>query len=118
LSDENVQFDIIDAIADNPANIQQYQALLKSYADKTKLNLVKKQGEALKEQEYHSFLLNELVEANLKSGEQQVLEDDFEKLNNVESIKDLINHWLPMKNKLFYIIKEIKVSLQKIAAFQ
>jgi DNA repair protein RecN (Recombination protein N) len=27
LSDENVQFDIIDAIADNPANIQQYQAL-------------------------------------------------------------------------------------------
>jgi DNA repair protein RecN (Recombination protein N) len=39
LSDENVQFDIIDAIADNPANIQQYQALLKSYkADKTKLN--------------------------------------------------------------------------------
>jgi DNA repair protein RecN (Recombination protein N) len=52
LSDENVQFDIIDAIADNPANIQQYQALLKSYkADKTKLNsLVKKQGEALKEQ--------------------------------------------------------------------
>jgi DNA repair protein RecN (Recombination protein N) len=29
LSDENVQFDIIDAIADNPANIQQYQALLK-----------------------------------------------------------------------------------------
>jgi DNA repair protein RecN (Recombination protein N) len=86
LSDENVQFDIIDAIADNPANIQQYQALLKSYkADKTKLNsLVKKQGEALKEQEYHSFLLNELVEANLKSGEQQVLEDDFEKLNNVE----------------------------------
>jgi DNA repair protein RecN (Recombination protein N) len=90
LSDENVQFDIIDAIADNPANIQQYQALLKSYkADKTKLNsLVKKQGEALKEQEYHSFLLNELVEANLKSGEQQVLEDDFEKLNNVESIKE------------------------------
>jgi DNA repair protein RecN (Recombination protein N) len=56
LSDENVQFDIIDAIADNPANIQQYQALKSYKADKTKLNsLVKKQGEALKEQEYHSF---------------------------------------------------------------
>jgi DNA repair protein RecN (Recombination protein N) len=26
LSDENVQFDIIDAIADNPENIQQYKA--------------------------------------------------------------------------------------------
>jgi DNA repair protein RecN (Recombination protein N) len=57
LSDENVQFDIIDAIADNPA-IFNSTRLLKSYkADKTKLNsLVKKQGEALKEQEYHSFI--------------------------------------------------------------
>jgi DNA repair protein RecN (Recombination protein N) len=123
LSDENVQFDIIDAIADNPANIQQYQALLKSYkADKTKLNsLVKKQGEALKEQEYHSFLLNELVEANLKSGEQQVLEDDFEKLNNVESIKEALDKSLAVANEeqigVLYNLKEIKVSLQKIAAF-
>jgi DNA repair protein RecN (Recombination protein N) len=64
-----------------------------------------KQGEALKEQEYHSFLLNELVEANLKSGEQQVLEDDFEKLNNVESIKELDKSLAVVKNKLvFYII--------------
>jgi DNA repair protein RecN (Recombination protein N) len=27
LSDENVQFDIIDAIADNPANIQQQNSV-------------------------------------------------------------------------------------------
>jgi DNA repair protein RecN (Recombination protein N) len=123
LSDENVQFDIIDAIADNPTNIQQYQALLKSYkADKTKLNsLVKKQGEALKEQEYHNFLLNELVEANLKSGEQQILEDDFEKLNNVETIKESLDKSLAVANEeqigVLYNLKEIKVSLQKIAAF-
>jgi DNA repair protein RecN (Recombination protein N) len=66
-----------------------------------------KQGEALKEQEYHSFLLNELVEANLKSGEQQVLEDDFEKLNNVESIKEALDKSLAVANEeqmVFYII--------------
>jgi DNA repair protein RecN (Recombination protein N) len=123
LSDENVQFDIIDAIADNSENIQQYQSLLKSYkGDKTKLNtLIKKQGESLKEQEYHSFLLNELVEANLKSGEQEVLEDEFEKLNNVEIIKESLDKSLAVANEeqigVLYNLKEIKVSLQKIASF-
>ena len=123
LSDENVQFDIIDAIADNLMNIQQYLTLLKNYkADKTKLNsLIKKQGEALKEQEYHSFLLNELVEANLKSGEQEILEDDFEKLNNVETIKESLDKSLAIANEeqigVLDNLKEIKVSLQKIAGF-
>jgi DNA repair protein RecN (Recombination protein N) len=123
LSDENVQFDIIDAIASNSDNIQQYQALLKSYkADKTKLNaLIKKKGEALKEQEYHSFLLNELVEANLKSGEQAILEDDFEKLNNVEIIKESLDKSLAVANEeqvgVLDHLKEIKGSLQKIAIF-
>jgi DNA repair protein RecN (Recombination protein N) len=123
LSDENVQFDIIDAIAQNSENIQEYQALLKSYkADKTKLNsLIKKQGESLKEQEYHSFLLNELVEANLKSGEQELLEDDFEKLNNVEIIKESLDKSLAVANEeqvgVLYNLKEIKGSLQKIASF-
>jgi len=123
LSDENVQFDIIDAIADNSENIQQYQSLLKSYkADKTKLNaLIKKQGESLKEQEYHTFLLNELVEGNLKSGEQEVLEDEFEKLNNVEIIKESLDKSLAVANEeqigVLYNLKEIKVSLQKIASF-
>lgn len=123
LSDENVQFDIIDAIADNSENIQQYQSLLKSYkGDKTKLNtLIKKQGESLKEQEYHSFLLNELVEANLKSGEQEVLEEEFEKLNNVEIIKESLDKSLAVANEeqigVLYNLKEIKVSLQKIASF-
>jgi DNA repair protein RecN (Recombination protein N) len=123
LSDENVQFDIIDAIANNPENIQEFQSLLKTYkADKTKLNsLIKKQGESLKEQEYHSFLLNELVEVNLKSGEQETLEDEFEKLNNVEIIKESLDKSLAVANEeqigILYNLKEIKASLQKIASF-
>ncbi len=44
LSDENVQFEIIDAIANNQLTILDYQSLLKSYkSDKSKLNsLIKK----------------------------------------------------------------------------
>ena len=123
LSEENVQFEIIDAIANNLDSILEYQTLLKSYkSDKSKLNsLLKKQAESYKEQEYNTFLLNELVEANLKSGEQETLEADFEKLNNVEIIKESIDKSLAIANEeqigVMHNLKEIKVSLQKIASF-
>ncbi|CAA9195067.1 DNA repair protein RecN [Flavobacterium bizetiae] len=123
LSDEGVQFKIIDAIANNFDTIQSYQKALKSYkADKSKLNaLLKKQSDSGKEQEYNTFLLNELVSAKLKSGEQEELETDFEKLNNVEIIKEAIDKSLVIANEeqfgVFHNLNEIKTSLQKIALF-
>ncbi|MBX9807960.1 MAG: AAA family ATPase, partial [Flavobacteriaceae bacterium] len=123
LSEEKVQFEIIDAIADNQEIILDYQSLLKSYkSDKSKLNsLLKKQAESIKEQEYNTFLLDELVVSNLKSGEQETLETDFEKLNNVEIIKESIDKSLAIANEeeigVMHNLKEIKVSLQKIASF-
>ena len=77
LSDEGVQFAIIDAIASNNETISEYQSLLKKFkADQSKLNaLLKKQAESKKEQDYNTFLLQELQAAKLKAGEQEVLED-------------------------------------------
>jgi len=123
LSDEGVQFKIIDAIANNFETIQSYQKALKSYkADKSKLNaLLKKQSDSGKEQEYNTFLLNELVSAKLKSGEQEELEADYEKLNNVEIIKEAIDKSLVIANEeqfgVFHNLNEIKTSIQKIALF-
>ena len=123
LSEEKVQFEIIDAIANNQEFVLQYQLLLKSYkSDKSKLNtFLKKQAEFAKEQEYNTFLLDELLLAQLKSGEQESLEADFEKLNNVEIIKESIDKSLAIANEeqigVIQNLKEIKVSLQKIASF-
>jgi len=123
LTDENVQFDIIDAIAVNQQLISDYQTLLKSYkSDKTQLNsLIKKQSESNKEQEYHTFLLNELLAAQLKSGEQEELESVFEQLNNVEIIKESIDKSLAIANEeqfgVLNNLKEIKTAIQKIASF-
>ncbi|RTY88920.1 DNA repair protein RecN [Flavobacterium sp. RSP15] len=123
LSDENVQFEIIDAIATNKNIILEYQSLLKKYkSDRSKLNsLLKRQSESKKEQEYNTFLLEELVAAQLKSGEQESLEADFEKLNNVEIIKESIDKSLAIANEeqmgVMHNLNEIKVSLQKIAVF-
>ncbi|BDU25886.1 DNA repair protein RecN [Flavobacterium sp. GSB-24] len=123
LSDENVQFKIIDAIANNGGVIAEYQKLLKSYkADKSKWNaLIKKQSDSGKEQEYNTFLLNELVSAQLKSGEQEELEADYEKLNNVEIIKESLDKSLTIANEeqfgVFHNLNEIKAALQKVAPF-
>ena len=123
LSEESVQFKIIDAIANNGDTIAAYQNLLKVYkSDKSKLNaLLKKQSDSGKEQEYNTFLLNELISAKLKSGEQAELESDFEKLNNVEIIKESIDKSLVIANEeqfgVFHNLNEIKGSLQKIAPF-
>ena len=123
LSDETVQFKIIDAIANNTDIILEYQKLLKAYkSDKSKLNaLLKKQSDSGKEQEYNTFLLNELIAAKLKSGEQEELEAEFEKLNNVEVIKESIDKSLVIANEeqfgVFHNLNEIKASLQKIAPF-
>jgi DNA repair protein RecN (Recombination protein N) len=123
LSDETVQFAIVDAIANNQNEIGNYQSLLKTYKeDKARLqSLIVKQAESIKEQEYNTFLLNELVSAQLKSGEQEQLEADFEKLNNVETIKEAVDKSLALANEeqigALSTLKEIKLALQKIAPF-
>lgn len=123
LSDESVQFKIIDAISNNAETISDYQKSLKIYkSEKSRLNaLLKKQSDSGKEQEYNTFLLNELVSAKLKSGEQAELEADYEKLNNVEIIKESIDKSLAIANEeqfgVFHNLNEIKTALQKIAPF-
>ncbi|MCK8140852.1 DNA repair protein RecN [Flavobacterium sp. I-SCBP12n] len=123
LSDENVQFKIIDAIANNKETIIEYQLLLKTFkSDQSKLNsILKRQSESKKEQEYNTFLLDELVAAKLKAGEQETLEADFEKLNNVEIIKESLDKALAIANEeqigVRNNLNEIKISLQKIGSF-
>lgn len=123
LSDEAVQFKIIDAIADNKAELLKYQAGLKKYKTEKSLlaSLIKKQGESIKEQEYHTFLLEELLSAKLLDGEQEQLEEDFERLNNVEAIKEAIDKSLAIANEeeigVLHHLKEIKSTFQRIAPF-
>lgn len=123
LSDEEVQFKIIDAIAGNLDTIVAYQSILKKYkSNKSKLNaLTKRKAEASKEQEYNTFLLEELLSAKLKSGEQEFLEENYEQLNNVEIIKESLDKSLAIANEeqigVFHNLNEIKNAIQKIAPF-
>jgi len=120
LSDENIQFQIIDAIAGNKDAIVAFEKLLKNFRkDKNALATLESDlKEARKEQDYNAFLLEELVSAKLVSGIQETLETEYEQLNNVEFIKETISKSLKLADEeqfgVLPNLKEVKSSLQKI----
>jgi DNA repair protein RecN (Recombination protein N) len=120
LSNEEYQIQILDAVANNYNNLNTYKVHLVEYkANKNELKKLKAEKEALsKEQDYNSFLLEELLAANLKSGEQPDLESIYEKLNNIEFIKESIDKSLALANEeqigIIQNLKEVKISIQKI----
>lgn len=123
LSDDGVQFRIIDSVASNFDLIAEYSSKLKEYKKlktelKSKIELLQS---VVKEQDYNTFLLEELLSAKLLSGAQEELEAQFEKLNNVELIKENLVKSLSLANQeqfgIIDSLKEIKLSIQKIAPF-
>ncbi|AWI26963.1 DNA repair protein RecN [Flavobacterium pallidum] len=121
LSDEQIQFRIIDAIAGNQEKISEFAALLKNYKSQKSdiAALTAKLQEANKEQDYNAFLLEELSGITLKPGLQQELESLHEQLSNVENIKESFSKALSLAdNEQFGVVqnlKEVRASLQKIA---
>ena len=89
LTNDDFQFQIIDALAKNSAAIETYQQLLKSYktSQKQLSDLIAAKEQAEKEQDYQSFLLNELTQAKLQDIHLETLELEYNTLNNVESIQ-------------------------------
>lgn len=123
LSDDTVQFQIIDSVASNMEVLNEYSFQLKEYK-RLNFNIISKKDLLLslaKEKEYNSFLLEELLSAKLKSGEQEILESQFEKLNNVELINENLSRILSLANQeqfgVIQNLKDIKVSIQKITSY-
>jgi DNA repair protein RecN (Recombination protein N) len=123
LSENQYQFQIIDAVASNANTIADYQTILKQYKkDFTALNVLKANlQEALKEQDYNTFLLNELQTVALQNTDQTVLEAEFEQLNNVEFIKENVHKALSIANEeqygIMHLLHEMRNSLQKVIGF-
>lgn len=123
LSQEDFQFKMIDALALNQNILQQYKLELKAFksAKKQLSNLQEQLRNITSEQDYNNFLLDELVAANLKAGEQADLEDTFEQLNNVEAISENIEKVSAYANGdqfgILQNLKEVKQSMQKLAGF-
>ena len=123
LSESSYQFQILDALAGNENILESYQVDLKSYKqlEKELAVLLQSQEAAKQEYAYNSHLYEELVEANLKEGEQEELEDTLEKLNNSEvirtSLAESVNLAADEQVGLQFGLYQMKNSLDKISNF-
>jgi DNA repair protein RecN (Recombination protein N) len=123
MSDANFQFNIIDVLAKNNQKLASYQRGLKqlNVYQKEFQELAAKQREANQQYDYNSHLFNEFSEANLKADEQEDLEEQFEKLNNVEDIQLNLSEAVHIVSAeeigIQTLLNTLENRLQKIAPF-
>lgn len=123
LADSDFQFQIIDALAENEAYLSSYTRGLILYKELTKeLNIILENQQKEKEEyDYNTFILNELIQSNLKEDEQNELESIVEKLNHVEEIKLNLSEAIQISDEeqigLRNLLGKLKSNIDKIANF-
>lgn len=123
LTNDDFQFQIIDALAENEETLYKYIVALKNFKSlATELqNLQKQKLESLKELDYNLFLLKELEDAKLVNGELESLENEYETLNNIEEIKDKLSHSHHLLSNeevgIIFNLTEVKNQLAKLSSY-
>ncbi|WP_179007741.1 DNA repair protein RecN [Winogradskyella forsetii] len=123
LTQDDYQFKVIDALAENKSNLEAFSKGLIDYKSLQKsleeLNLSK--SELIKEYDYNLFLFNELNEINLEKINLEDLEAQYEELNNVEVISEKLSSTKSILNTedigAIEQLKTAKQELSKIAGF-
>ena len=118
VSDQQFQFQLMDAVANNESKLASYKSGLVSYTkEKKRLEEIQlAQREASLQYDYNSHLYNELLEAKLIEDEQELLEEKLDKINNVEEIKQNLSEALQLTTDENIGIQNLLFSLeQKLA---
>ena len=123
LTENDFQFKLIDALADNKMRLLDYTKTLKAYTNtQNELNtLLEFQQNATKEQDYNLFLLTELEAAPLKEGILEALETQYSQLNNVELIMEELSKGDQLFNDdqigVIALMTEARLALSKLAGY-
>ncbi|SIS65951.1 DNA replication and repair protein RecN [Zobellia uliginosa] len=123
LTDNDFQLKVIDALAGNKDLLADYGGKLRLFKSTSKelSELIEFQKEANKEHDYNSFLLQELQAAPLKPGLQEELEEQFEQLNNVENILELIASGHQLLNDeqvgIVSLLTELKQVMSRLSGY-
>ncbi len=123
LHDQEFQTEILDLFGDNGKLLEGYQENFQKYRKSVSAyqRLQKEASEAKKELDYHSFLLNELVEASLEPDEKEKMEEEAELMENAETIKASLHQVLEGINGEEHsannLLQRISGHLRHIAGF-
>lgn len=123
LMQDDYQFRVIDALAENDENLKLFSKQLSQFKmhQRELEELKTSKAEMIKEYDYNLFLANELNEIDLKSINLQDIEAQYEQLNNVELISEkLANSQAILNTEDIGVIEQLnslKQELNKILAF-
>lgn len=121
LTEEQYQLELLDAIAGNGVTLSQYRSQLSAYKklQAEYKSLLQQKESLVKEQDYNNYLLQELLTANLKAGEQEEMEQQLEVLNNTGAIKEALAKVIALSSDenvgVLNNLKEMRQSLQKVS---
>lgn len=122
VTSQDFQFEIIDALANTKELLVGYQKALRELKkNETFLQqLNNRKTESQKELDYNLFLLEELEQAHLKPGELESLEEELEKLDNVETIQENLSEIIQLLSDeqvgVLFSLNEIKLRANKLKA--
>lgn len=123
LTQDDYQFKVIDALADNKLNLEEFSNRLTDYKtlQKNLEELKQSKAELIKEYDYNLFLSKELNEINLEKINLEELEAQYEELNNVEIIAEKLGSAKSILNAeslgVVDQVNLVKQELSKIASF-
>jgi DNA repair protein RecN (Recombination protein N) len=120
LNQSQFQFELLDSFAGTNYEVKDYKkkfALLKRKREDL-ANLRLHEQQAKKEQDYYTFLFNELEEAKLTGGRLEMLEAESSLLENAEQIKDQLNSCVMQISSsevnILQLIASLKSQLQNL----
>lgn len=123
LTENEFQLKVIDALANNKGLLSTFREHLKQYHSTVKEleDLRYAKADAEKEQDYNTFLHNELKQASLQTGMQEELEASYEELTNVESILEQLagSHQILTNEEIGIqtLMTNLRSSLSKLTSY-
>lgn len=123
LAKPEFSFQLLDGFADQLEALKAYKSLFKQWSEKkNQLSLLEeKQASEKLNLEFNQFQLKELLDADLKEGEQEELEKEFELLNNAEEIKSkaaiVVNNIIYNNSSVQELSEEALNALEKLSLF-
>ncbi len=121
LGNNDFQREVIDALAGNAKDIEQYQSVYKSYRNNLKeLDILKsEQAAANKELDYNKFLFDELEEVNFLEDEIENIDAEIRLMSNAENIKAILTEiYFALEESEKPLVQEIKSMSHKLQSLE
>lgn len=123
LNNAAFRLQLIDGPAGSIKLRNRYAEVFQNWRKKEQLlrQLIEQEARISQEKDYLSFQLNELLEANLQSGELQAAEDDFQTLNHASEIRIHLENAIEIAESesdgILSLLNKLNQSLKQAARF-